>query len=681
MYRDVMLRIGWLAVLLIAACGPQDDTAKRRGTATAPVPRDGAASVNAGATGAPVITTAHGAQITLVAVADGGEVALSIDERGGARFWPALDGTREPVVVRGMAASDLAIARDGDGWRAALIDNAGGLAVLRLDRGGAVRDRALIAAEPGFAELAGGRELLLARRVDHVIVRLDVMGLQPLSSEHGDQVLAVAARRSFAIAGIADREHPGEIATVRRIELGAQLGWGPPIQLPVSLLAPIVISPDGRRLAGVSARTRAGVVIVLADGRVLASDVVGSNDSERALGFLDAERVAFGGGVVLGASPVVVADPWAGTRSTLRVRVGPGAAVADGVVASGFGTHLVLADPERNRFLGYRDVGVGSLQTAGGHVNFAMGDRLLWLDDRLQMRRALSLTGSNALHVIDDHRVLKGTVITHPGGAAELQLGILDATTGIEAVVGSWTAGVTIAYEPTTRIIAGFMQGKLTQRARLDALDAPMTLLRPLRTRSTLVGIELADPAAADGVIAVAHTSEDDGGVRLETFTEDPRGAGPIAPATTVTLRQVAMLGIDRTGVAYVLSYGPTTPGRSVTGWRRGPQARELAVDSTVVSGTVEPRGTALAFQTQTEVFAVGLDGAEHWRVPAWRVNALRYSLDGATLYVTTQGGLLALDAATGQRRATGCAWSFGMSTLEPSAAAFTEPIVCAEGE
>ncbi len=680
MYRDVMLWIGWLAVVVIAGCGQRDDPANDRGSAAPQTPRDAAASAKSGSADG-LIKAAHGAQIAVVAVSDGGEVALSIDESGGSRFWPALDGTREPVVVRGMTATDLAIVRDGDGWRAAMIDSAQGLAVLRLDREGAVRERTLIAAEPGFAELAGGRELLLARRVDHVIVRLDVAGARPLSSEHGDQVLAIAARGSFAIAGIADREHPGEIATVRRIEHGAQLAWGPPIQLPVPLRAPIVISPDGRRLGGVHARTRAGVVIGIADARLLATDVVGRDDGERPLGFLDAERVAFGGGVVIGASRPVVADPWSGTQSPLRVRVGPGAAVADGVVVSGFATHLVLADPERNRFLGYRDVGVGLLQTAGGDVTFAMGDRLLWLDDRLRLQRALSLTGANAsLHVIDDRRILKGTVITPPDSESELQLAILDATTGSEAVVGSWSTGVTIVYEPATRMIAGFMRGKLTQRAQLDGLDAPMTLRRPLRTRPSVLGIELLDPAVADGVIAIAHAYEEDGGLRLETFIEDPGGAGPIAPATNVTLQQVTMLGIDRTGVAYVLSI-MATPRRIVTGWRHGKRIRDLAFDSVVVAGAVEPRGTALAFVTETEVFAVELDGAVRWRVPAWRVNALRYSTDGATLYVTTQGGLLALDSATGQRRATGCAWSFGMSALEPPAMTFAAPIVCAESE
>jgi hypothetical protein len=60
--------------------------------------------------GSPPQTAAHGADIVALATTDDGLAGASADARDGIRLWPALDGTREPVVIRAPAPRALALA-------------------------------------------------------------------------------------------------------------------------------------------------------------------------------------------------------------------------------------------------------------------------------------------------------------------------------------------------------------------------------------------------------------------------------------------------------------------------------------------------------------------------------------------------------------------------------------------
>src|SRR5438874_2145087 len=61
----------------------------------------------------PPLTAAHGAEIVALGVTIDGEAVASADRLGGLRLWPALDGTREPIVIQGTAARAVALARNG----------------------------------------------------------------------------------------------------------------------------------------------------------------------------------------------------------------------------------------------------------------------------------------------------------------------------------------------------------------------------------------------------------------------------------------------------------------------------------------------------------------------------------------------------------------------------------------
>ena len=94
------MRNTWLLVL--AACGGGTE------------PRDGVRGSGSSAPGAlsaprPPLTEPVGAPVTgmpgaptaRIAVTDAGDAAVPADTTGAIRLWPALDGTREPVVVSG----------------------------------------------------------------------------------------------------------------------------------------------------------------------------------------------------------------------------------------------------------------------------------------------------------------------------------------------------------------------------------------------------------------------------------------------------------------------------------------------------------------------------------------------------------------------------------------------------
>ena len=109
----------------------------------------------------PPLTAAHGSEIiALGATADGLAVA-SADRIGGIRLWTVLDGTREPVVIRGAAAQSIALLRDGDGFVIGTLDAAGGVHLIRTSMAGAVRGRATVAGDLPASEILATAEGLL----------------------------------------------------------------------------------------------------------------------------------------------------------------------------------------------------------------------------------------------------------------------------------------------------------------------------------------------------------------------------------------------------------------------------------------------------------------------------------------------------------------------------------------
>ncbi|HEY0476840.1 MAG TPA: hypothetical protein VGD37_04915, partial [Kofleriaceae bacterium] len=150
------------------------------------------------------LTAAHGSDIVaLGATADGLAVA-SANRLGGIRLWPALDGTREPVVIRGTAARSIILMRDGDGFAIGTLDAAGGVHVIRTGADGVVRGRATVAGEQPVTEIAGTAAGVLVLRADQAIELVDPGGAvrARLTPEPGTRVDSLVARGGRVLARV-----------------------------------------------------------------------------------------------------------------------------------------------------------------------------------------------------------------------------------------------------------------------------------------------------------------------------------------------------------------------------------------------------------------------------------------------------------------------------------------------
>src|SRR5690349_23125081 len=125
----------WLC-LLVAACGADSVSPPVFAPATVPPP--------AAKPPPPPVTAPHGSEIIALAATVDGTAVASADRLGGIRLWTALDGSREPVVIRGTAPRQIAVWRDGDGFALAILDAAGGVQVIRTSATGVVRGRATV---------------------------------------------------------------------------------------------------------------------------------------------------------------------------------------------------------------------------------------------------------------------------------------------------------------------------------------------------------------------------------------------------------------------------------------------------------------------------------------------------------------------------------------------------------
>ncbi|MFO7567575.1 MAG: hypothetical protein R6X02_33330 [Enhygromyxa sp.] len=344
----------------------------------------------------------HVAAITLIAAEPAGEAALTRDASGSVRLWPALDGSREPLIVPIRDPRSMALAARGEGWTLALLDGAGGARVVGVDAAGQMQRLASLSPTDPLLELLvlPGGERLLGIGSDHVIrlldrqgselARLDVPGLRPSSLRLAPE--AEGGPRMFALtSGEFDTDQGRFAVELLPLEIGeASLGLGDQrrvvhIDSPATTDNP-TIAPDARtivflqrqRLGGASWTVRA---MQLDDGREITVDSEITVGQQPRLGLLPAGRVLLDDGTGLGrivdlrqrhvellglrSSPTInhVLSVFAGTR-----RLAP---------ASNW---LAVHELERDDliYLGYEQINVtdAGLSPSGRTVAWALGDRI-----------------------------------------------------------------------------------------------------------------------------------------------------------------------------------------------------------------------------------------------------------------------------------------------------------------
>lgn len=335
----------------------------------------------------------HTANIDLVAIAHDGSAALTRDQIGGIRLWPALDGSAEPIVIPSQGAATLSVEpREGGGFTVALVQPSGAAKFYGIDGEGEVRQTGEL---PPFAPLFGAwvlpdGERVLALFKDHGVrllqrdgaelARLDERRFRPTELRLGSDgrsfvtVTKEGAKVELQRAAISDRDGKPALELVgaaREIQPGAAM-----------TAAGSALSPDATRWAYVdrvvgNAWELAVVELAKTSGETRFSVQLPAHLNP---------NIGFAGPTSLLVSASDGALSWLVdvTDGAMRPRAaapqdfvnqGRAQAVADGVHVSGHGTWLFVHDvvARRHRYLGYRTFMAQSVAVSpsGEHVAWA----------------------------------------------------------------------------------------------------------------------------------------------------------------------------------------------------------------------------------------------------------------------------------------------------------------------
>lgn len=406
----MMLRSGILAFSILGLGAGLVGCKADGGTATPGEPGDrrgGHAEEAGGVDVSPVVFASvgvpHGNAITGIEVDPTGTAALSRDFNGGVRLWPALDGSREPLVVPIRDPRKMALAGDGAGnWTLALLDAVGGVRLVGVDDAGAMRPLATLPPTDPMIDvrvLPGGDQVV-AIGADHVVrlyardgrelSRAEANGLRPsmlfLATETGGEPTLLAAtvgefddkhqRFATEIVPLVLTDGAIELQKVRQT---LYLDGPPSVEN-------LAISPDGRTAVYLQRQRMGGATWLalatqLDDGRQVSVDTQITTSMQVRFGLLPSGRVLLDDGSGMGRV-VDLADREVELRS---LRSSP--TVNHLVSEFGGGKRLVPASnwlavhdlaSDDLLYLGYSQVNVTDvgLSPKGDRVVWALGDRV-----------------------------------------------------------------------------------------------------------------------------------------------------------------------------------------------------------------------------------------------------------------------------------------------------------------
>ena len=681
------MRAAWLGVLV--ACGSGTDPA------APPAPVTSGAPPRSPVVEPPIgpITGMHGSSIGLVAVTDAGDAAVTADATGAMRLWPALDGTREPVVVTGPRPHALEIARDFDGYVIANRDAARGLELLRLDARGVVRTRVQIAAEPAVDQVELTAEGALVLRGDQTIELIDMAGVQRarLVPEPGTRISALVGRagRVLAIVG------SDKAVQARWIDAGTAT-WGAlsPI-LPIDPSRPIALSPDHTQITGTKRdKLRAPIVVDLTTGKEGPAPLCGF-DAEKAhrgvtddgifstgfedllpsaLGFIDPETIA------CLASGQIVWWKTDGVQVPVTVEVAPSPGVAEPAlgnrrVVGSVGAQLALFDPSGQKYLGYGFRELSHLRMAPAGVLIGKGDQApLLLDRELHEIARYPLPKGDMewtdLLPLDERYVLRmmsRKVMADAWGSA-YQITVFDMTKGVvHQQLPNLAHEVTLAYEPTTRLLStsdGTTNVLLRYDPKTHSFGERFEVHEPVALRA----VYLLDPALSGGIVALTIEDRNDGVTIGELHGDDLHG--PTISARRTYTVQGQLRTVDRSGRVYMQGAAAT----DVVVYTRGTQfARLPGIGGMALRPS--PDATHVAAFRDSRVRMLSIEGRVAWQVALWGSADIDWS-SGGELIARFPTGLAKLDRATGALRERQCGWSFGIAD-QPFEHGADMPMVC----
>lgn len=621
-------------------------------------------------------TGAHGSEITGIAATPDGAAVVSVDRLGGIRLWPALDGTREPVVLRGAAARGLTIARDGDGFVVGMLDDAGGVRIVRTDALGAQRSSTAIDHAVRALEIESTSEGVVILWADQTVALVSPSGATraTLTPEPGAQVDTLLARSGRVLALVReDKQLRGRWLITDRD--GAR--WGDATGALPSKLAHVVLSPDGTRIAGTLPDSAHPLLIDVATGTRLptplcvtkgwpsdegmdttAREVIAGGNAPFPLGFLS-DRV-----VACNVSGSLV---WWTARGAVEPSMVPQAgfnqqafAVSSRALLVARGPSLGISSPTEARYLGYGVHDVTALRTGPGGTVVAGEQRVLYVDGALGERSPLDIgrfkTEWSDLVPLDDRYAVTLQMRRRSGDGQIGELSVYDVAGRVQRQLLPYEiSDERLSYEPATRLLAA----SAPTGAMLLAYDpAKHVFGAPAKIATAFLANRLVvvDPAQAGGVAALQVDSLADGVEIGEIALADVKPGAEVAPRASYRVPG-SLRAIDRAGRVY--AHG-AKDGDDVVVYTRGkPTARlrgmapfELrpSADGARIAGFLSPR-LALA----------RADGAQLWETAQWSASDLAWAPDGG-LVVQLPSAIAHVDLATGALVDRRCGLAFGLT-------------------
>ena len=628
-----------------------------------------------------IVHAAPSAAISVIATTDDGGAAATGDQFG-VRLWPTVDGMVEPVVVHAPVPKALALARDGQGFALAIVDDAGGGTLLQIAATGDVRGRAAIAPDPAISTIIAMSHGFVVLRADQTVVAYDFHGtaLGTLASDPGTRIANLVTRGDAALALIERGKH----VQGRWITLGKQPAWGETTAEFAVDAKTVVLSPDRASIAA-STRDHHTVSVALATG-VATANVCGDPPEQ---GQVEADpRI----GAPIGfTQPHVLACDQQGTvawftnglqlASDTEGRGQHVTAIGNQGLLEGIGTTIALRQPGRTRFLGYayRDQNQTRISAAG--VLMGRGDlRPLLLDVALHPVRVFDLQAQNGevsdlaaldnrylvvvrqnqreAQVLMEEGQMEANVDKKPTSPSVVELQVFDADTQMihQRVAIDLQDSVTMQYVARDHMLAvtGTIGG--IGGARLFAFDPTTGTLGPPTAIANVGLVGLVDPERAGGFAAVGVRTTQSGPIAVGVRAEDlAMNRQPLAvPLFSIEGNAAA---IDRDGAVYALS------GEDAIRYRLGPHGRTKV--KFAGAGTKRPRPSddagSVAF-VGGEVLDVydASSGALRWQVPAAQLSDVGWMPGRITLVYS--GALVELDPENGKPIVRTCGWAFQLA-------------------
>ncbi|HTL33711.1 MAG TPA: hypothetical protein VL326_11335 [Kofleriaceae bacterium] len=625
----------------------------------------------------------HGGTISLIDIAADGSAAVTVDDHDHARLWPALDGSREPLVLPIEAPAHVEVQRLDDGFAIASLDAAGGLTVLDIDRENMLRGATKFGVDPPYAHVVATSAGFVAVRSDHHIELIDRTGktTATLVPAYGERVASLLQAADHTLALV---ETPaGLLGAWIDVDAGS-LAWGGRTPVMDFDATTVAISPDAARVAGLRTKRHVPAYAELATGEVkpisvpidfggntvLVDDPMGDifptmmprfhprapRATGRLLGFASTTQVVFDD--IDGMSGLFVwydtaTKRWSDIRDDLKPDLFLERTTArGGRVIGSLHQDLVVITRNQLSYLGYDRLTARQLHESSAGVTANVGGTVL-LDEQLRVDRRLQGDGV-AVDTDLELRPIPGAAATIDPAWLEVQsTHVVPRTTARIALwdlaakreVQKWPVANTrrpVQYDQVSQWMT-IDHGKALEVALFDPVMKTFGESKKIALPTAITKLVMLDPALAGGEVAITMH-----GRELRRWRREDFETGTLPDAIVLDALPAA---IDRAG--------HVVPKDRFKGWtlrpsRDGKLVAGFAKNSIMLADT---SGTVLWTETLSDV-----------RELAWTPNG--------TLIAQTRE-LVEISTSTGQVEYAQCGWSFGVRHTAREQLFETDPTIC----